>query len=841
MESLRGAGLLVVALALCAAGAYAGGGPENVAVVVNADSWASMAVANEFVALRQVPPTNVIYLSGISQFDHVPIDYFREQILIPVLSAIQKRGLAGQIDYVIYSADLPTKADAWADLTGAKPLDRMPHHCAQPWLSTTALTFLYPLTLSRNLAYVDLGANRYARAVQQERWDDVPWTDEQRAVLRETQQFFRERKKRAADRAKEKTEPTDADLQWEREGAADAAGKLTALAAAHPASSEVLYNLACAQAVTDQPAAAIRSLQAATTCGWYDYARMPTDNDLASLRDLPDFKALIETLQHKSFETFDSHGFRSSYGWGREGVVPDSPPAPHYLLSTALAVTSGRGNSVPEALDYLRRSAAADGTHPQGTVYFMRNGDIRSTTREWAFASAVAELETLGVKGKIVGGVLPQQAQDVAGLVAGSASFDWSASGSKLLPGALCEHLTSFGGIMEPWAGQTPITEWMRAGAAGTSGTVAEPFAIVNKFPNPFVQVHYARGCSLAEAFYQAVPGPYHLLILGDPLCQPWATPPALRVSGAQPGEVVTGQLSFTIAAGTDARPFDHLELFVDGTRQGTAQPGEALLLDTAGLCEGWHELRVVGIAAGPIETQSRVVIPIFVRSRARSFQVTAPSQAPWDQPLALTVSFPEAREVVVLHNQRLVGRLTGAGGTMQVNPRVLGMGRVQLHAVAINAAGQQVRAAPVEVRITPPAPWPASPAPAGKLQPGLRLQAGSQAPVLLEKLEVSTLDESGTKPFEQFQLDAWFEVPTDDTYQFQMRLSAGQATLRVDGKDLGASREGAWAYLPVSLQKGWHSVQIVGVPEPPVALEINFGGPGTYPLAGPAFQCLAP
>ena len=40
------------------------------------------------------------------------------------------------------------------------------------------------------------------------------------------------------------------------------------------------------------------------------------------------------------------------------------------------------------------------------------------------------------------------------------------------------------------------------------------------------IQVHYARGCSLAEAFYQSVYAPYQLMIVGDPLCRPWANIP---------------------------------------------------------------------------------------------------------------------------------------------------------------------------------------------------------------------------------------------------------------------------------------------------------------------------
>ena len=85
---------------------------------------------------------------------------------------------------------------------------------------------------------------------------------------------------------------------------------------------------------------------------------------------------------------------------------------------------------------------------------------------------------------------------------------------------------------MSSGASQTPLSEFLRYGAAGASGTVTEPYAIAEKFPHPMLQVHYARGCTLAEAFYQSVCGPYQLLIVGDPLCRPWANIPKVTVAG---------------------------------------------------------------------------------------------------------------------------------------------------------------------------------------------------------------------------------------------------------------------------------------------------------------------
>ena len=56
---------LVVALGWLATGkAFAGGGPQNVLVVVNGSSQSSLEVANEYQRLRNIPERNVFYLQS---------------------------------------------------------------------------------------------------------------------------------------------------------------------------------------------------------------------------------------------------------------------------------------------------------------------------------------------------------------------------------------------------------------------------------------------------------------------------------------------------------------------------------------------------------------------------------------------------------------------------------------------------------------------------------------------------------------------------------------------------------------------------------------------------------
>ena len=304
--------------------------------------------------------------------------------------------------------------------------------------------------------------------------------------------------------------------------------------------------------------------------------------------------------------------FSTKYLWN-PAVLRVSENGIRYVLSTMLAVTSGRGNSVAEAIDYLQRSAAADATSPRGTVYFMRNGDVRSTTRQWGFAAAVKMLEGTPVRGEIAEGKLPTKKNDVAGVMAGSDSFDWNSSESPILPGAICEHLTSFGGMLREGAGQTPLSEFLRDGAAGASGTVVEPYALQQKFPTPFIHVHYARGCSLAESFYQSVFGPFQLLIVGDALCQPWAKRVTLEVPGLQPDQTITASVSIDPKVNDTPSPVDHFDYFVDGKRLASVSPGKSWSLDPQKLTSGWHDLRVVAVGPAPIETRSRLLVPFFV------------------------------------------------------------------------------------------------------------------------------------------------------------------------------------------------------------------------------------
>jgi hypothetical protein len=337
------------------------------------------------------------------------------------------------------------------------------------------------------------------------------------------------------------------------------------------------------------------------------------------LRGRDDFKTLLDEMKDIDFDMQPAVGFRSSSGWQPDGKSTSDERAARYLLSTVLACTTGRGTSIDQAIDHLRRSAAADGSHPAGTIYFERNGDIRSTTREWAFRNAVRKLKSMNINAVIEDGILPQQKSDVAGAVLGTADFDWTICHSTILPGAIVEHLTSFGGVMTNGAGQTPLTELLKHGAAGASGTVTEPFAIQAKFPSPFIHVHYASGCTLAESFYQSVTGPYQLLIVGDPLAQPWRRDFSIRVKELSKDAPLNGDVTFQPQTkSSDGIEPAEWELYLDGLRIASAKPTEPIRWDTRRHTDGEHVLTALARGNDAVQTIARTQLTVTVQNAKR-------------------------------------------------------------------------------------------------------------------------------------------------------------------------------------------------------------------------------
>ncbi len=271
------------------------------------------------------------------------------------------------------------------------------------------------------------------------------------------------------------------------------------------------------------------------------------------------------------------------------------------IPSMMLGFIGPNGNTRDEVLACLQRGRQADGTRPAGTVYFVTNTDVRSRCREWEFAPAVQELRAQGVTALLTN-ALPDSAPDILGAMLGTSVVAMS-SNRTFRPGAMAEHLTSFGAMFDP-SDQTKITEWIRAGASASAGTVTEPYALWSKFSHARFYVHWAAGCTTLESFYQSLRCPLQILLLGDPLTSPWAPASTLSLRGL---DTETLQGVVTVNAEVQARrgeTFPRFLFLLDGRTLQPLGKNPAVRLDPAGLTPGPHTLRAVAYAVGSVRAQ---------------------------------------------------------------------------------------------------------------------------------------------------------------------------------------------------------------------------------------------
>ncbi|MCE9557340.1 MAG: tetratricopeptide repeat protein [Armatimonadetes bacterium] len=727
--------------------AQAGLSPQNVAVVVNGDSWASLTIANEYSRLRQIPQSNVIVLKNLSGFDLTDADHFRSEILNPVFAELKSRGILSQIDCITYSADIPYSVSVNGDMVG-KQFPQV----ITPTASTNGLTFLHQLVEAKDTDYLSLNISRYNRRL-------LPLPVGTRLNVAEQAEYAK------------------GIGLYDAKKYPEAIAILSKLVTVKRSDANIYYNLACCYSLAKQYDEALLTLRAAVGAGWRNFGQTSSDPDLAPLAEKEEFQRILRMLKAAQIEVQPGVGFESRLSWDESGAP--GATGPQYMLSTMLGVTSGRGNSVREVLDCLARAKTADFTVPKGSIYFPKNGDVRSTTREWGFAPAVNALKLLGVNAAVEDGILPKDHADVAGAMIGIADFDWSKSGSKILPGAIVEHLTSFGGIISERAGQSPCTDFIRAGATGSSGTVTEPFALQEKFPSPFMHVQYAKGFTLAESFYQSLYGPYQLLVIGDPMCRPWAKPLKIT-SNIAPGSVLKGTVSISPAAdrkGDVAR----YEVTLDGK---PVTDSKALTINTSNIADGNHVLGIVALEKSDTQAKTQILIPIVVNNHARKLTAaTATASVEFGGRFKVDASCPGASALELMHLGRGVGKISAAKGAIEINTTQIGIGTITLQPVA-TIGTERVFGTPIMVKVSAPtaiAPTGAE----GATVPGLCLtMPGKPSVKVLDTIDPNFLSKLTSGGNQEFTLTGYYTAPEDDLYQLQIRSNA-KVRVDVNGKEI--------------------------------------------------------
>jgi uncharacterized protein (TIGR03790 family) len=167
----------------------------------------------------------------------------------------------------------------------------------------------------------------------------------------------------------------------------------------------------------------------------------------------------------------------------------------------------------------VERGVRSDGSRPPGTVYLVRTQDAARNVRAAGYADAEAVTRVR---------VLEQSTPLHGPLPDAIAYFTGAERVAELhqigfLPGAVADHLTSTGGVLQGGS-QMSALEWLEHGATGSYGSVSEPCNHPGKFPSPAVFLdHYLHGETLLEAYWKSVAMPGQGLFIGEPLARPYS------------------------------------------------------------------------------------------------------------------------------------------------------------------------------------------------------------------------------------------------------------------------------------------------------------------------------
>lgn len=391
----------------------------------------------------------------------------------------------------------------------------------------------------------------------------------------------------------------------------------------------------------------------------------------------------------------------------RIGKPEESAEARRYFIGFCLGYTGSRGNSVGELLSMIDRSVAVDGTFPAGVFYFMQTTDgNRSSPRHGAFPATVSSIEENGGQAEHLQAVLPIGQDDCLGIMTGWASPGIETADLTILPGAICDHLTSFAGTFDTGS-QEKMSLWIRRGASGTCGTVEEPCNYAGKFPHSRAHLYYLLGLSLGESIFRSLNFvPFQPLMYGDPLTRPFAHLPVVSVPDA-PSAQVSGMLTLTPSA-TTTDPLAAIlgfDLLIDGVLHSSILPGGQFVVDSAQLSDGWHDLRVLGFDDSLVKSTGRWLSAIETSNRGRSISA-AVSPPTGDHSTLFTATIAASGvgapvETRLLHNGRVVAAAQGAATSLSVFGLSLGAGHVTVQAEALYASGERVRSAPQTLNIT--------------------------------------------------------------------------------------------------------------------------------------------
>ncbi|AKJ28511.1 hypothetical protein AAW51_1820 [Caldimonas brevitalea] len=212
--------------------------------------------------------------------------------------------------------------------------------------------------------------------------------------------------------------------------------------------------------------------------------------------------------------------------WSRYFNSASGRPWNDHTLRPSMLIAAG---SVDAAKALIERGVAADASlgrrgAPDVHAHYVTTSDAHRSVRSVLFPLA-GRLPGFGVQVHVQRSEALRSAERVLLYMTGAAHVPHLDS-IDFVPGALADHLTSFGGLLDDSRGQMSAMVWLQAGATASYGTVSEPCNHLQKFPHPqLLLLHYLQGSTALEAYWKSVAWPQQGVFIGEPLAAPFARP----------------------------------------------------------------------------------------------------------------------------------------------------------------------------------------------------------------------------------------------------------------------------------------------------------------------------
>jgi len=251
----------------------------------------------------------------------------------------------------------------------------------------------------------------------------------------------------------------------------------------------------------------------------------------------------------------------------------------------ATLLTGWKEGQVRRLID---RSVQADGGLPTGIVYLVHTPDFNRNKRWVAYEEAARFVEFAGspVRVVITSAWEVAHVDHVIGYMLGRFAPKKTDT-IDFLAGALADHFTSWGGYLYDSSWQMSVLDWISNGCVGSCGTVVEPCSYRQKFAEPQLFDWYARGYTMGESYFLSIANPYQTLVVGDPLCAPYA----VRAHGVARIHRQEGRktLQYRVWSGHKHHPLARVDLYVDGRWYGVVtnivpEPGNRVIVEIAGI-----------------------------------------------------------------------------------------------------------------------------------------------------------------------------------------------------------------------------------------------------------------